>query len=142
MFSSKSTSPALSDSAAVVTAGPVTSPVNLTSRPSSSDKRCATGANESSGFASPFGRPKWAAITSAAPFSSNNSIVGSEALMRPSSLMIPSFKGTLRSQRRKTRFPARSIVERSGITEFYQRNRSNRLGGLSNPIHCHTNQRP
>ena len=108
IFSSNKISPALSAVALEVTSLPVTAPANCTGAPSSSDKRFATGASESSGLASPFGRPRCAAITMLAPFARRVLIVGSEARMRPSSVISPFFNGTLRSQRRNTRLPATS----------------------------------
>ena len=118
MFSSKRTSPGFSACALAVTSAPVTAPANLTSLPSSSAKRTATGASDNSGFASPFGRPRCAAITRLAPLAIKVLIVGSEARMRPSSVILPSFNGTFRSQRRKTRLPATSKLCSVLVGEF------------------------
>ena len=78
-----------------------------TSRPSSSDRRLATGASESSGLNSPsVGRPRWLVTITAAPAFSAISMAGTEARTRVSSVISPaSLSGTLRSQRMKTRWP-------------------------------------
>ena len=69
-------------------------------------KRFATGASESSFFTSPFGRPKWAQMTIPQPAESSELIVGSEAFIRPSSVIRSPSSGTFKSHLRKTRFPA------------------------------------
>ena len=51
------------------------------------------------------GRPKCEAITSLAPFSKQYLIVGRLAVIRVSSVIFPSFNGTLRSRRKKTVLP-------------------------------------
>jgi carbon starvation protein len=108
IFSRRRTSPALRLAASLAISGPVIPPVNFTSLPRSSERRSAIGARDNSGFASPFGRPRCAAITSDAPFSRRALIVGSDARILPSSVMTPPLSGTLRSQRRKTRLPCTS----------------------------------
>ena len=118
IFSSKRTSPLFKELAWAVTSEPITAPANLTSLPRSSAKRTATGASDNSGFASPFGLPKCAAITKLAPFAIKVLIVGSEARMRPSSVILPSFNGTFRSQRRNTRLPATSKLCSELVAEF------------------------
>ncbi len=79
-----------------------------TSRPSSSDRRAATGASESSGLNSPsVGRPRWLVTITAAPASSAMRMHGTEARTRVSSVMLPASScGTLRSARMNTRLPA------------------------------------
>ena len=79
-----------------------------TSRPSSSPRRLATGARESSGLKSPsVGRPRWLVTMTAAPASSAIWMQGTLARMRVSSVMLPASScGTLRSARMKTRLPA------------------------------------
>ena len=78
-----------------------------TSRPSSSARRAATGASESSGLNAPsVGRPRWLVTITAAPASSAIWMQGMEARMRVSSVMRPASScGTLRSARMKTRWP-------------------------------------
>ena len=86
-----------------------------TSRPSSSPRRFATGASESSGLNSPsVGRPRCDVTITAAPASSAMRIAGTEARMRVSSVMLPASScGTLRSERMKTRRPASWPLEAS-----------------------------
>jgi hypothetical protein len=61
---------------------------SFTSRPSSSDRRAATGASESSGLNSPsVGRPRWEVTITAAPACRASSMQGTEARMRVSSVM-------------------------------------------------------
>ena len=139
MFSNKRTSPAFRLCAADRTSPPSKAPGKETGLPSNSLKRFATGAKESSDLTSPLGRPRWAAITTLAPAEIKYSIVGSDALIRPSSVMTPFFNGTLRSQRRKTRFPTSSL-SCNCIRVFYQQAQRDPLGDWNNPIRCHTNQ--
>ena len=110
--------------------------------PSNSDKRLATGSRDNSGLRSPFGRPRCAAITTAAPCANKYLMVGSEALIRPSSVITPSFNGTFKSQRSRTRFPRTSTESR--VLIFIKASclhiQRGRLNDLSNPIRCHTNQ--
>ncbi len=82
--------------------------ISGTSRPSSSARRRATGASESSGLNSPStGRPRCDVTMTAAPASSAALIAGTDARMRVSSVIAPlSSCGTLRSARIKTRLPA------------------------------------
>ena len=91
----------------------VISSKKLISRPKSSESRLATGDRESSGFRSPFGRPRCATMTNVQFFSNRYLMVGSEALILPSSVITPSFNGTLRSQRNKTRLPSTGHLPRS-----------------------------
>ncbi len=78
-----------------------------TSRPSSSARRLATGASESSGLNSPsVGRPRCEVTITAAPASSAAWMAGTDARTRVSSVMLPwSSCGTFRSARMKTRWP-------------------------------------
>ncbi len=87
--------------------GPTTSgsAANFTSWPSSSERRTATGANDNSGFGSPFGLPRWEQRITLPPSPINFLIVGSAATRRFSSVIFPSFNGTLKSQRTRTFFP-------------------------------------
>ena len=140
MFSRSRISPGARVCAFAVTSAPVIAGINCTGFPSNSAKRTATGASESSGFTSPLGRPRCAAITMLAPFARSALIVGSDARIRPSSVIFDSFKGTLRSHRRNTRLPATSRSTNEVIREIYQHIPLGQLVGLSNPIRCHTNQ--
>ena len=142
MFSSRTTFPEFNEATAALADSPTTSVANTTSRFKSSDNRIETGARDSSGLRSPLGRPRCAQITIDAPLSISALIVGSEALILPSSVIAPSFNGTFKSQRRNTRFPFTSREARLGIDirAIYLHNRLDQLIDLSNPIHCHTNQ--
>ena len=57
-------------------------------RPSSSPSRSATGASEYLSSGAPLGRPRWAHTTTVAPASARASIVGTDARMRPSSVIV------------------------------------------------------
>ena len=74
----------------------------------SSANRARTGSIEYFGFGCPLGRPRCEAVTTVAPRSSNQLIVGSAARMRKSSVMTPFSIGTLKSVRTSTRLPATS----------------------------------
>ena len=123
---------------------PIISAEKLTFSPNNSDKRLAIGARDNSGLRSPFGRPRCAVITTDAPCASKYLIVGSEALIRPSSVITPSFNGTFKSQRSRTRFPRTSTESR--VLIFIKASclhiQRGQLNDLSNPIRCHTNQQP
>ena len=67
----------------------------------------ATGARVYLAFFSRLGRPRWDTRITLAPCSTSNLIVGSAATIRESSLIMPSLRGTLKSQRTKTRLPER-----------------------------------
>src|SRR5215471_12384306 len=54
----------------------------------------------------PFGRPRWVAATTWAPWPTSHSIVGRAARMRRSSVISPSRSGTLKSARSRTRRPS------------------------------------
>ena len=115
---------------------------------SNSPRRFATGVNDNSGVKPFFGRPRCASMTIEAAFLRINSIVGSEAKILPGSVISPFFKGTLRSQRRITRFPVKSIDSRVCMVEVeFPRGIDQQIaqglrGDLNIPIRCRTNQRP
>src|SRR5215475_3158548 len=79
-----------------------------TGLPRSSSSFLAAGRTEYFGSGPPFGRPKWDANTRRPPFSMANLRVGRVSRVRVSSVTTPSFNGTLKSTRRKTRLPRRS----------------------------------
>ena len=68
-FSRSRTSPGARAAFFSFASSPMQSEANFTSMCSSSERRLATGARDRSGFTSPFGRPIWLAMTSAAPWS-------------------------------------------------------------------------
>ena len=107
VFSSSRIWPGCSAAALEVASGPTTSCAIMTSLPSSSLRRTATGFRDSSGLISPLGFPMWEQAITAAPLSSRYWMVGSAARMRLSSVMTLVFlsRGTLKSQRRKTFLP-------------------------------------
>src|SRR5882672_11157418 len=88
-----------------------------TGLPRSSASRSATGRSDGppsarSAKSSPFGRPRWAMTMTRAPRSASFLITGSEARMRPSSVISPLpdlSRGTLRSDRTSTRRPLTSM---------------------------------
>ena len=100
-FSSSTTSPGFTSTPSTQSA------FSGTGRPSSSDRRAATGASESSGLNSPsVGRPRCDVTMTAAPASSAMRMHGTDARMRVSSVMRPASScGTLRSARMNTRWP-------------------------------------
>src|ERR1700749_4781538 len=108
-FSSSNTSPGPSAPQVRSTAPSIPPGASFTSVPSSSPSRFATGAIESAGSRSPFGRPRCDIRTSAAPRSRSSSIVGSAARMRVSSATThsppSSLRGTLKSTLTRTRRP-------------------------------------
>src|ERR1035437_1081306 len=80
-----------------------------TSAPSRPDRCRATGASDSVSLHSPsFGRPKCEVSITRAPAPSAWRMPGSAARMRVSSVILPSFAGTLKSTRISTRLPRRS----------------------------------
>lgn len=103
-FSSSTTSPGSTETPSTQ------SGTRRTCMPSSSDRRCATGASESASVSAPsLGRPRCEVTMTAAPASNARRMPGTEARMRVSSLMRPaSSNGTLRSARMKTRLPDRA----------------------------------
>ena len=68
--------------------GPTTSSASVTSAPSSSPSRLAAGASEYFGLTWPLGRPRWASTTTLAPASRSWFRVGSDARIRPSSVIV------------------------------------------------------
>ncbi len=110
-FSSTTTSPSPSASTAARAESPTVSLAKATSAPSSSPRRAATGRRLYLSSGVPSGRPRCEITTTRAPASRRPVRVPSEARMRPSSPMTPSFRGTLRSQRTMTRRPRRSPRE-------------------------------
>src|SRR5699024_10478875 len=99
---------------------PTVSAAKATSAPSSSPRRAATGAREYRGSGSPFGRPRGAHTTTRAPTSTSRVIVGSEARIRPSSVMVSPSRGTLRSERTRTRLPRRSPRSARVFTDAFR----------------------
>src|SRR5579863_2417841 len=107
-FSSTSTSPSISALLCASTPGPTQSSPNATGLPSNSSNFFAAGCSEYFGSGPPFGRPRCEASTSRPPFSMASFNVGSVSRIRVSSVTTPSFNGTLKSTRIKTRFPRKS----------------------------------
>jgi hypothetical protein len=87
---------------------PTVSVAKATGRPSSSESRPTTGAREYLSSGAPLGRPRWAHTMTRAPASARALMVGTEARMRPSSVIVVPSSGTLRSERTRTRLPRRS----------------------------------
>src|SRR5215831_14210904 len=102
-FSSTRTSPSRSALLWPSTPGPTQSLPKATGLPSRSSSFFAAGRSEYFGSGPPFGRPKCDASTRRPPFSIANCNVGKVSRMRVSSVTTPSFSGTLKSTRRKTR---------------------------------------
>src|SRR5581483_1813961 len=93
---------------------PTTSPANCTWRPSFSPNAVATGFSENFGPGLPSGRPRCAATTTLAPASASAFSVGTDATMRPGSVICPSSSsGTLRSERTRTPRPETPSARRS-----------------------------
>ncbi|CAB4958190.1 unannotated protein [freshwater metagenome] len=143
IFSRSRTSPALRVATAVP--APRIAEENPISCPRSSPSRFATGAKESSGLRSPFGRPRCAIITTEAPWLMRYWIVGRDARIRPSSAITPSLIGTLRSQRSKARLPLTSnpsseLIFIREVRASFRQDRRGLLGGWNNPTRCHTNR--
>ena len=107
MFSRRITSPSFIASTAALAFGPTTSgsAANFTSCPRSSESLTATGANDNSGFGSPFGFPRCEQRITFPPSAINFFIVGKAATKRFSSVIFPSCNGTLKSQRTNTLCP-------------------------------------
>src|ERR1035437_2057635 len=87
---------------------PRASPVTATGILRSWDSRSATGRRRKLSWTLPSGRPRWLARITMAPWDSSARMVGNAAWIRLSSVIFPSSSGTLKSTRRKTRFPAAS----------------------------------
>ena len=71
------------------------------------------GCSEYCGSGAPFGRPRCAATITRAPWSSSRVSTGSDARIRPSSVTLPSWIGTLRSERTRMRRPLTPCLIRS-----------------------------
>ena len=84
------------------TPSPMQSGASLTSVPSSSDRRGATGPSENLSSGPSLGRPRWDESSTLAPFFFRYSMVGIDARMRVSSVMVLPSSGTFRSQRTST----------------------------------------
>src|SRR5262245_41777610 len=84
---------------------------NWTVLPNSYDSLAATGFKLYFGYGFPLGLPRWEARMSMPPFSITYLIDGSDALIRVSSVILPSEIGTLKSTRMNTRLPVRSRSE-------------------------------
>ena len=110
VFSSSRICPGCRAAALVWASGPTTSWAKITSRPSSSLRRFATGARLSLGSGPFLGLPRWEQAMTAAPFSSRYWMVGSAATMRLSLVMAPVSLswGTLKSQRSRAFLPRTS----------------------------------
>src|SRR5690606_9640565 len=76
-----------------------------TGTPSNSDNRRATGSMRKDSTTWPLGRPRWLTRITRAPARRRCSMVGMAARMRLSSVISPSFNGTLKSTRTRTRLP-------------------------------------
>src|SRR4030042_12763 len=108
-----------------MTSGALTALVGM-----SSASLFAAGARLIFGSAMPFGRPRCEAMINRAPWSRSQLMVGREALIRVSSRMAPfSSRGTLKSTRRKTRFP---LTSRS-VTKFMPASLGDELGQVDEP---------
>ena len=107
-FSSSKTCPDSRAAACFLASSPTVSFARTTSCPSSSPSRLATGARENSGFTCPFGRPRCAITTTFALASTRALRVGNAARIRPSSVILPSCNGTLKSERTRTLRPVKS----------------------------------
>src|SRR5262245_3489292 len=92
---------------------------NCTGLPTSSESLVATGFKVYFGSGLPLGRPRCEARISRPPFSMTCLIDGSDALMRVSSVILPSEVGTLKSTRIKTRLPFRSRSEIESLFILY-----------------------
>src|SRR3990170_849851 len=107
-FSRRSSSPGRSRFRASDVPSPRASPVTGTFLPMSCVRRSATGRSRSPSWTLPPGRPRWLARMTFAPWLRRCLIVGMAARIRESSVILPSSRGTLKSTRTKTRFPATS----------------------------------
>src|SRR5215471_5082201 len=102
------TSPSLSALLLASASAPTQSAANATALPSNSSSFFAAGFSEYFASGPPFGLPRWDASTNRPSFSIASFSVGSVSRMRVSSVTTPSFRGTLKSTRMKTRFPRKS----------------------------------
>ena len=77
-------------------------------------QRLRDGASENFGSGPSLGLPRWAVTTTFAPASDSAFSVGTEAMMRPGSVMLPSSSsGTFRSERTSTPRPETPSASRS-----------------------------
>jgi hypothetical protein len=88
MFSSSATSPSARPATTALADSPTVSVAKATGLPSSSLIRPTTGAREYFSSGAPLGRPRWAHTTTRAPASDSALMVGTEARIRPSSVML------------------------------------------------------
>ena len=109
-FSRSIISPSFKFAALFVASSPITSLAIITSLFSNLDNSFATGANENSGFTSPFGLPRCDANIILQFCSSKYFIVGNAATILVLSVMFCSLSiGTLKSHLTNTFFPFKSI---------------------------------
>ena len=130
---------------------PTTSPASCTCRPSCSPSAAATGASESFGSGPPFGRPRCAVTTTLAPASTSAFSVGTEAMMRPGSVIVavvverdvqvgahqhaPTLETPSASR-------SSSVLTAIASTATCRPARPGRRGGWSSPTRCRTRTRP
>jgi len=88
--------------------GATVSSENATPMPRRSASAAATGRNEYFALRTPSGRPRWDTTIVRAPRSCKSAIVLIAASTRVKSATAPSFIGTLRSSRTRTRLPRTS----------------------------------
>ena len=108
VFSRRITSPSFIASTAALAFGPTTSgsAANFTSCPNSSDKRAATGASVFVFLSSSvLTLPRWEQRITLPPSAISFLIVGRAATRRFSSVILPSFNGTLKSHLQRTLSP-------------------------------------
>ena len=116
VFSNTKTSPSAKPSIAASKAAPRVSGTKVTSLPNNSPKRFATGAKDLEALSSSvLTLPKWEKRMSFALLSIKYWIVGKAWTIRLSSVMTPSFIGTLKSTRTNTFLPATS----KSVTIFF-----------------------
>ena len=107
VFWSSTTSPSFIAATAAFAFSPTTvsSSANTTGLPRYSDRRSATGARENFASGPFFGLPRWLHRITLPPSAISFLMVGSAATMRLSLVILPSFIGTLKSQRTSTFLP-------------------------------------
>src|SRR5471032_624422 len=104
-FSSNSTSPFLSARTASSAMAPMQSSAKATGLPIALASGSTRGFSDISGTRLPSGWPKWLSTITLAPLSASSLSVGAARSMRMASVTLPSFIGTLRSTRTRTRLP-------------------------------------
>lgn len=112
------TSPSAILATSAATPSPMQSGAITTGLPSSSDMRTAHGARLNLSSGPSLGRPRCEERSTLAPLSIRYLIVGTDARMRVSSVIVLPSSGTLRSQRTSTRLPLSSASVRSP-TDFF-----------------------